>query len=787
MPDSTETKKYLINVESNLDEYANEAALAKKNVDELTASNKALKESGTASQSEIEKSNAALKVAQNEYKVAQTLLTAYQKGLRSETNSRKELNEILKLQQYELGKLGDGYIKDAQGILRVNPLYEEQTKKIKATKDAIILLDKAQGDGRSSVGLYSEAIKSSLGEMQMLPGAAGQAASSISRLTTAFKALIANPIVSAITAIIGVFAGLIKIFKSTDSGATELQVRFEQVKAVIDVLRNRVVAFAGAVGDIFRGNWKEAAEGFRNTFASITDQLNLATEAARNYVEELDSIEDSENNFISRAAEIENAQAKLLFTAYDRTKSTEERKKALEDSLALSEEEVKFNREIARRKLQNEVQYLADKNKYLVEGQELTAGDIMGFIRMTDEEQEASNSALLTLRNNNEAKFAEIEKLYADWIKADTAFYNENRRNISKISGFEEELNAERKARQDKFNKEREDAEKKALESLKETIQLQMLEARGDPEKMKEALKFQYEQLSAQTDVSETQRLIMKRQYEEAVAKVDEDYRKKKFEEDKRFAEEQAAWKAEDDAAKFEYQRMQNENDLQALTQILDMEYQALLGSAEYEAMTYNQKLLAEEQYNSAKKQLSQARIDQMDMEKAMVADALGAMSEAVGETTLAGKAFAIAEATINTWVAASKALADPTIPSTIARIALMTTIILQGLMTVKRIVAVKVPGKGSGGGSVGGAGATAISASPAAARSFAPGVGSSILNQPQLTQNQINALPNQQVTALTAEDIANAVGKLPPPVVTVEDINARTDDVRKVEVRATI
>ena len=67
MPDSTETKKYLINVESNLDEYANEAALAKKNVDELTASNKALKESGTASQAEIEKSNASLKVAQNEY------------------------------------------------------------------------------------------------------------------------------------------------------------------------------------------------------------------------------------------------------------------------------------------------------------------------------------------------------------------------------------------------------------------------------------------------------------------------------------------------------------------------------------------------------------------------------------------------------------------------------------------------------------------------------------------------------------------------------------------------
>jgi hypothetical protein len=48
-----------------------------------------------------------------------------------------------------------------------------------------------------------------------------------------------------------------------------------------------------------------------------------------------------------------------------------------------------------------------------------------------------------------------------------------------------------------------------------------------------------------------------------------------------------------------------------------------------------------------------------------------------------------------------------------------------------------------------------------------------------------LNALPNQNL--LTAEQIALAVSKLPAPIVTVEDINAKTSAVQKVEVRANI
>jgi len=91
-----------------------------------------------------------------------------------------------------------------------------------------------------------------------------------------------------------------------------------------------------------------------------------------------------------------------------------------------------------------------------------------------------------------------------------------------------------------------------------------------------------------------------------------------------------------------------------------------------------------------------------------------------------------------------------------------------------------------SGGSSGGGGSApTAISGSAPVQRTYAQSAGSSILTQTQLTQPQLNAIPNQNM--LTAADIAAALKNLPTPVVTVEDINAKVKSKAKVEVRANI
>lgn len=153
-----ETKTYLVNVESNLKRYADEAAEAKKKVDDLKAANDNLKKSGTATASEIEANNAALRNAQQEYKKAKSMVDAHVTALNSETGSRKQLSSILKIQEQELGKLGNAFIKNAQGLDILNPKYTEQRNRIAATKQAIIDYDQALNDGRSNIGRYGESI-----------------------------------------------------------------------------------------------------------------------------------------------------------------------------------------------------------------------------------------------------------------------------------------------------------------------------------------------------------------------------------------------------------------------------------------------------------------------------------------------------------------------------------------------------------------------------------------------------------------------------------------------------
>jgi len=261
--------------------------------------------------------------------------------------------------------------------------------------------------------------------------------SSVSKMASSFRALLANPVVLVITAIIGALTALVKAFKSSDSGATEFAARFEQVKAILDVVRQRLIAVAGAIGHVFKGEWKEAATSMKEAFKGIGDQISSATKAAYDYQYALDSLQDSENNYVSKAAENRNKIAKLEYTAQDRTRSTEERKKALEEALAIGMEEARMAKKFAKEKLDNEINYLAGKAN-------LRSEDVLAFIKMNDAEQKAADVSLQTLRNNNEDKFAEIEKLYASWIDADTRFFEENKRNISRMSGFVEELQTER-------------------------------------------------------------------------------------------------------------------------------------------------------------------------------------------------------------------------------------------------------------------------------------------------------------------------------------------------------
>jgi hypothetical protein len=114
-------------------------------------------------------------------------------------------------------------------------------------------------------------------------------------------------------------------------------------------------------------------------------------------------------------------------------------------------------------------------------------------------------------------------------------------------------------------------------------------------------------------------------------------------------------------------------------------------------------KKIDQAQFDAFIKQSTDARIslDQKELNAKManfqaVSQLFAASAGLVGEQTKAGKAFAIASATIDTYVAANQALKEPGVPKILAAIT-AAGIIIKGLTNVKRIVEVPLPTIGGG------------------------------------------------------------------------------------------
>lgn len=129
----------------------------------------------------------------------------------------------------------------------------------------------------------------------------------------------------------------------------------------------------------------------------------------------------------------------------------------------------------------------------------------------------------------------------------------------------------------------------------------------------------------------------------------------------------------------------------------------------EQERLLLEDKSLSEEQRNAIEKQYSDARIQigqaeaqAKEQQLANIAGALQSMATIAGESTTAGKAFAVASTAISTYSAAQKAyesafLPVPTVASPALGTAFAAVAVAGGLMNIKKILSVKTP-KGGGG-----------------------------------------------------------------------------------------
>lgn len=114
----------------------------------------------------------------------------------------------------------------------------------------------------------------------------------------------------------------------------------------------------------------------------------------------------------------------------------------------------------------------------------------------------------------------------------------------------------------------------------------------------------------------------------------------------------------------------------------------------EDETLSDEQKLQLKKQFDDAEIKLDDA-VKEAKLDNAQaISGAIGGLQQLAGESTNAGKALGVAQATIDTYIGANKAIAQGGIAGTFAAIG----IIASGLANVKNIVSTKVPStRGSG------------------------------------------------------------------------------------------
>ena len=337
------------------------------------------------------------------------------------------------------------------------------------------------------------------------------------------------------------------------------------------------------------------------------------------------------------------------------------------------------------------------------------------------------------------------------------------------------------KKQDEQLAKERLEAQKEALLKLSELnneIFLSTFKDENEKKRVELNLAFNKEkdEILANTKITEETKnqliVALRTKLNNDLEAINQAEREKKAAADAKMLEDAATQMAKEDDLEFanlqkKFAKTQDDDKKQAAKDLADLDKKIAKNTTDLQLErslldekqiaveeAFANSLITEEQYNAALEANAKARadIDKLEAEAKVknaevASQLLGTISDIVGKNTAAGKAAAIASATIDTYLSAQKAYAsqllpgDPTSP---IRAAIAAGIaVVGGIKNVKSILAVKTPNGGGGG-------AANISAPSLSGAPIAP-------PQPQaattnISAQSINALGNQATRAYVVE-----------------------------------
>lgn len=550
-----------------------------------------------------------------------------------------------------------------------------QTKEI---SDKLKELEKGVGDTRRNVGNYAEDIEAATANLGGMTGATGQMVKGMSGGIASIKAfnaaLMANPFVAIASAILAVISAIGKLMDRNNELAVSVKTILAPIELIITKVLDAVAALFVEIVKVFE--WlAEAYIKVYNWLGLISDETVKAIETARGMAQVERDIYNAETDLIVVLARQRREMEEQKAILADQTKSSKERQAAANEALRISREmeaaELKIlEAKYQQIKTQNELSYTSDEDRR--KEQEALAA------------LEQKRAEYLSQRKELTSQVSGLEK--ADMAAA-TAADKKRAEDYAKAQ----------KAAAEKAKKAKEDADKKAAETAKKVqaevlksyengiteLQLRIRESNIGIVDKKKALEDQDRLNQAILEKERyrlSQGLITQQEFdniklEQRIAFQEKVAELEKAEEDKK--KEAAAIDLENKRA------IEEENitsDFERETLRLEQQYQMEVAAAEKVGADVS---LIEAKYaqirEKREKELVNAKLQ-------MTADIAGQISNIMGQESAAGKVFALAQATINTYLGASKAIAQ----GGIWGVAQAAIVIAAGLKQVASIAKVK-------------------------------------------------------------------------------------------------
>lgn len=568
----------------------------------------------------------------------------------------------------------------AQNTAELNKMSEAQrttskegqdlTEQTKALSDKLKELEKSVGDNRRNVGNYAESVRDGILQTQGLTGGTGalvgQMKSGIAGVQAFNAALKANPIIFVVSLVLTLIGIIEKLMKRNSELATSLNAAFAPFKVVFGRLLDWITGLFEGVAFLLE-NLAKGVTWLLDKLGLISEETKKAAAEGARLAQETQNIYRAETAALVPMAQMRREMEELKTLAADQNKSAAERTKLLQQAtdklhairdLELSVLDAKYK----QIKAENQLGYTSDEDarkeqealaaleaaraQYATQEKEM-AGQVSGFEKAERDKQVAAAKAAA------EAK----KKAAEDAAKAEADAYKKAQDELKKAQ------DQQIKSYQEAVTSMQLDIAQRELEGAK--ISLQELQAVNDQKIEIETYRRAQGLIGEQEYINNVRQLELE-YAAEVKARKDEEYQQER---------DRQALNLENERSLAD---MKMTNDLESQLARLDAQKAAEIANAEAigaetTAITERFEIMKDE----IKRKYYNAQLE-------MAAGTAGQLSSLLGEESAAGKAFATAQALINTYLGASKALAQGGIFG-IAQAAIVVAAGMKNVMSINK------------------------------------------------------------------------------------------------------